>query len=153
MKEVAELLEGMKAAGVIRDYAVFGAIAQMRYTEPMATLDADILVMPTQDSGLDALSPIYRYCWPVQFVPVFSPLTEEAVRQAETGEIEGVPLRVVSAAHLAAIALSVGRPKDHLRILSMLDAGSVRAETIEALAARHGLSDRWSAFRRRYLDE
>jgi hypothetical protein len=169
MKEVAELLEGMKAAGVIRDYAVFGAIAQMRYTEPMATLDADILVMPTQDSGLDALSPIYRYCeargylpqgeaiqvgdWPVQFVPVFSPLTEEAVRQAEPGEIEGVPLRVVSAAHLAAIALSVGRPKDHLRILSMLDAGSVRAETIEALAARHGLSDRWSAFRRRYLDE
>src|SRR3972149_6930325 len=57
MKEVAELLEGMKAAGVIRDYAVFGAIAQMRYTEPMATLDADTLVMPTQDSGLDALSP------------------------------------------------------------------------------------------------
>ena len=30
MKEVAELLEGMKTAGVIRDYAVFGAIAQMR---------------------------------------------------------------------------------------------------------------------------
>lgn len=169
MKEVAELLEGMKAAGVIRDYAVFGAIAQMRYTEPVATLDADILVLPIQDSGLDALSPIYRYCeargyfpqgeairvgnWPVQFIPVFSPLTEEAVRQAETGKIEGVPLRVVTAAHLAAIALSVGRPKDHLRILSMLDAGSLRVETIEALAARHGLSDRWSAFKRRYLDE
>jgi hypothetical protein len=52
MKEVAELLEGMRAAGVIRDYAVFGAIAQMRYTEPVATLDADILVMPIQGSGL-----------------------------------------------------------------------------------------------------
>lgn len=169
MREVAELLEGMKAAGVIRDYAVFGAIAQMRYTEPVATLDAGILVMPIQESGLEALSPIYRYCeargylpqgealrvgdWPVQFIPVFSPLTEEAVRQAETGEIEGVPLRVVSAVHLAAIALSVGRPKDHLRILSMLDAGSVRAERIDALAARHGLSDRWSGFKRRYLDE
>jgi hypothetical protein len=169
MKEVAELLEGMKAAGVFRDYAVFGAIAQMRYTEPVATLDADILFMPTEDSGLDALSPIYGYCkasgylpqgeaiqvgdWPVQFIPVFSSLTEEAVRQAETGEIEGVPLRVVAAAHLAAIALSVGRPKDHLRILSMLDAGSLRVETIEALSARHGLSDRWSLFKRRYLDE
>lgn len=52
----------MKAAGMIRDYAVFGAIAQMRYTEPVATLDADMLVLPIRDSGLDALSPIYRYC-------------------------------------------------------------------------------------------
>lgn len=48
-------------AGVIRDYAVFGAIAQVRYTEPVATLDADILVMPIQNSGRDALSPIYRF--------------------------------------------------------------------------------------------
>jgi len=159
----------MKASGVIRDYAVFGAIAQMRYTEPVATLDADILVVLPEDSALNALSAIYRYCeargyspqgeaiqvgnWPVQFIPVFSPLTEEAVREAETGEIEGVPLRVVGAAYLAVIALSVGRPKDHLRILSLLDAGSVRAETIEELAARHGLSDRWSLFKRRFLDD
>ncbi len=169
MKAVAEVLEAMKAAGVIQDYAVFGAIAQMRYTEPVATLDADILVMPIQESGLEALSPIYRYCeargylpqgaalrvgdWPVQFIPVFSVLTEEAVRAAETGEIDGIPLRVVSAAYLAVIALSVGRPKDHLRILSLLEAGSVRAETIEMLAARHGLSERWRVFKRRYVDE
>lgn len=159
----------MKASGVIRDYAVFGAIAQMRYTEPVATLDADILVVLPEDSALIALSTIYRYCeargylpqgeaiqvgnWPVQFIPVFSPLTEEAVREAEAGEIEGVPLRVVGAAYLAVIALSVGRPKDHLRVLSLLDAGSVRAETIKALAARHGLSDRWRIFKRRYLDD
>ena len=169
MRDVAQLLEGMKASGVIRDYAVFGAIAQMRYTEPVATLDADILVVLPEDSALNALSTIDRYCeargyspqgeaiqvgnWPVQFIPVFSPLTEEGVREAESGEIEGVPLRVVGAAYLAVIALSVGRPKDHLRILTLLDAGPVRAETIEALAVRHGLSDRWSLFTRRYLDD
>lgn len=168
MKRVAELLEAMKTAGVIHDYAVFGAIAQMRYTEPVATLDADILFVPIEGSGLDALSSIYAYCeargyvpqgeairvgnWPVQFIPVFSPLTEDAVRQAETAEIEGIPFRVVGAAHLATIALSVGRAKDHLRILSMLDAGALGIETIEALAARFDLSDRWRAFRRRFLD-
>ncbi len=167
MKEVAELLEAMKAAGVICDYAVFGAIAQMRYTEPVATLDADILVLLPEASGLDVLAPIYRYCeargytpqgeamrvgdWPVQFIPAFDMLTEEAVREAEVGEVEGIPLRVVGAAHLAVIALSVGRPKDHLRILSLLDAGSVRAETIVALAARHGFSERWRLFQRRHL--
>ena len=45
MKEVAKLLEDLKASGVIRDYALFGAVAQMRYTEPVATLDADVLVL------------------------------------------------------------------------------------------------------------
>ncbi len=167
MKEVAELLEAMKADGVICDYAVFGAIAQMRYTEPVATLDADILVVLPEASGLDVLSPIYRYCevrgyapqgeairvgsWPVQFIPAFDALTKEAVREAETGEVEGISFRVVGAAHLAAIALSVGRPKDHLRMLSLLDAGSVGVEAIGALAARHGLSERWRLFQRRHL--
>ena len=33
MKAVIELLNAMKAAGVVRDYALFGAMAQMRYEE------------------------------------------------------------------------------------------------------------------------
>lgn len=44
MKPVIELLNEMKRTGVIQDYAVFGAVAQMRYTEPVATLDADVFV-------------------------------------------------------------------------------------------------------------
>ena len=127
MKEVANLLEDLKASGVIRDYALFGAVAQMRYTEPVATLDADVLVLLSNDTGLDVLAPIYNFCrkrghvpqgeairvgnWPVQFVPTFSRLTEEAVREAEIGEIGGIPVRVISAIHLAVIALSVGQPK------------------------------------------
>ncbi len=35
MKEVAKLLNDMVVNGVITNYAVFGAIAQMRYTEAM----------------------------------------------------------------------------------------------------------------------
>lgn len=171
MKEVAQLLEAMKAAGVVLDYALFGAVAQMRYTEPMATLDVDVLVLLGEDSSasLEALSPIYSYCrdrghvpegeairvgsWPVQFIPVFSPLTEEAVRTADTEAMEGVPLRVVGAEHLAVIALSVGRAKDYARILALLEAGAVRKEAIQALATRHDLSPQWSAFQRRFLDD
>jgi hypothetical protein len=167
--EVARLLNGMRDDGIIRNYAVFGAIAQMRYTEPVATLDADILVVLPDTTGLDALSSIYRYCeargyhpageaivvdrWPVQFIPAFSALTEQAVAEAETDAIDGVPLRVVTAAHLAVIALSVGRNKDHLRVLSLLDAGAVSREDVQALAQRHDLADRWRAFEQRYLHE
>ena len=52
----------MVSAGVIRSYALFGAVAQMRYTEPVATLDADVLVVVPAPDRLDALSGIYEYC-------------------------------------------------------------------------------------------
>lgn len=154
---------------MITDYAVFGAIAQMRYTEPVATLDADVLVIVPEPSRLDSLSEIYRFCesrgytshgeailvggWPVQFIPTFSELTSEAVSEAEAGDIEGVAVRVVGALYLAVIALSVGRTKDHLRIMSLLESGAVTRNQIAALAERHALTERWMLFRRRYLDE
>jgi hypothetical protein len=43
MKEVAQLLSDMLSANIIKAYAVFGAIAQMRYSEAVATMDADVL--------------------------------------------------------------------------------------------------------------
>jgi hypothetical protein len=44
MDKVARLLNDMVEAGIITDYAVFGAVAQMRYTEAVLMLDACILV-------------------------------------------------------------------------------------------------------------
>ena len=77
----------MCSGGVIQNYAMFGAAAQMRYTEPVATLDADVLVAVPQTDQLDVLADIYAFCtargyrpegeairvgaWPTQFVPVF----------------------------------------------------------------------------------
>jgi hypothetical protein len=169
MRALVELLDAMKATGVIQDYALFGAMAQMRYTEPVATLDADVLVLLGPEPGLDALGPIYQFCnkrgylpqgeailvgdWPAQFIPAFSPLTEEAVREAETGEIGGLPVRVVSAAHLAVVALSVGRAKDYARILALLEVGAVSREQIKDLALRHGLGREWEKFLRRFPSE
>ncbi|MGH9366857.1 MAG: hypothetical protein ACRD3M_04185 [Thermoanaerobaculia bacterium] len=63
-----------------------------------------------------------------------------------------MPLRVVRAEHLAAIALSVGRAKNFARILALLEAGSVTAEEIQKVALRHGLADAWKRFRQRFLD-
>lgn len=169
MKEVAGILNAMRQAGVIADYALFGAAAQMRYTEPVATLDADVLVVVPPPERLDVLDAIYHFCarngyhpegeavrvgsWPVQFIPVFNPLTREAVEQAETSDFEGVPFRVVRADYLAVIALSVRRPKDYTRILALLESGSVGRDEIARLSARHGLSDAWRRFQARFLDE
>ena len=169
MRELAQLLNDMREDGVISNYALFGAVAQMRYTEPVATLDADVLVAVSDAERLDVLKPIYEFCatkgfvlegeaisvgaWPVQFVPVFNPLTQEALEEAETADFDGVPFRVVRAAHLAAIALSVGRAKVFTRILALLEADSVSRQEVADLAAKHGLAHDWRRFEVRFFDE
>lgn len=169
MKELAQLLNEMLRNGVVSDYAVFGAAAQMRYTEPVATLDAGVLVEIAGPERLDVLSGIYAFCeargflvegeairvgaWPAQFVPAFSALTREAMRNADTADFEGEPFRVIRADHLAAIALSVGRAKDYARILDLLESESVSRPQIAELAARHELSDAWKRFEQRFLSE
>ena len=169
MKELAQLLNAMQQAGVITNYALFGAVAQMRYTEAVATLDADVLVAVADTNQLDLLRGIYEFCatngyhpegeavrvgaWPTQFVPAFSPLTQEAMAQAETADFEGVPFRVIRADHLAVIALSVGRAKDLTRILALLESGSVSREDIASLTLRHGLADAWHRYEQRFLND
>ena len=156
MDKVARLLNDMVAAGIIKDYAVFGAVAQMRYTEAVVTLDAHILVDVREPDALDVLNPIYAFCqgrgyqpegeaisvgdWPVQFIPAFSKLTREVIREAETGDLDGVPLRVVRADYLAVIALSVDRAKDFARVLALREAGGVTDKEISELATRHDLA-------------
>lgn len=169
MKELAQLLNEMQQAGAITNYALFGAVAQMRYTEAVATLDADVLVAVDDPGRLDLLHGVYEFCatkgyhpegeavrvgaWPAQFVPAFSPLTQEAMEQAETADFEGVPFRVIRADHLAVIALSVGRAKDLTRVLALLESGSVSREQIAGLALRHGLADAWRRFEERFLND
>src|ERR1700693_1610753 len=158
----------MRAAGVIQNYAVFGAIAQMRYTEPVVALDVDVPVALPPATRNDSLAGIYAFCaakgyrpegeairvgaWPVQFLPAFNALTREAMEQAETADFEGVPIRVVRPDYLAVIALGAGRAKDHQRILDLLESKTTNRKVIDSLAARHGLTQAWQRFAKRFLD-
>jgi hypothetical protein len=168
VKGVAGLLNDLVASGVITDYALFGAAAQIRYTEAVVTMDADVLVGVSNPNVLDVLRPIYDFCasrgyrpegeavtvgeWPVQFIVTYNRLTEEALAKAETGDIEGIPMRVVGADYLAAIAIDTGRPKDFARVLALLECGATNTARIEEITGRHGLKEKWTRFRRRFLD-
>ncbi len=169
MKKVAELLNRMVEEGVITDYAVFGAVAQMRYTESVATMDAGILVSIPSDDDLVVITPIYDFCaslgylpegdairvgvWPVQFIPSFNQLTKDAMIHAEYTEIDSIGIRVVQADYLAVIALSVGRNKDFLRILSLLESDSVTVEAVSILAEKYSFHEEWLDFKKRFIDE
>lgn len=158
----------MVDCGVLRSYAVFGAVAQMRYTEAVATLDAHILVTVPDPARLDVLTPIYDFCrqrgylpegeairvgaWPVQFIPAFDALTTDALEHAEIGDFEGVPLRVIRADYLAVIALGVGRMKDLMRVAALLECGAVTADAIATLSDKHNLQPAWKRFKEKFLD-
>jgi hypothetical protein len=145
---------GLIAAGLIEDYALGGALAAIYYVEPFATYDADVFFIPA-DKGLTAGIPaIYAHLqalgwvpaqehllvegFPVQFLAAQG-LTEEAVREAERIEFEGVPARIFRAEHVIAVAASVGRAKDKARIEQMLQQADFDTTRLESFLQRHNL--------------
>jgi hypothetical protein len=90
--------------------------------------------------------------WPIQFLVASDSLEREAIRNSVETVVEDVPTRVMSAEHLVAIALRVGRLKDHNRILQFLEQQAVDRRKLENILERHGLADRWRDFESRYLE-
>lgn len=169
MKETLEAIRGMKAENIIGAYAIGGAVGATFYLEPLATMDVVVFVSFKRqaDSALISLAPISSYLkakgygfrgeyaiiggWPVQFLPPADALGEEAIAEAVDTEVEGVPTRVMTAEHLVALALQLGRAKDHARILQFIDAGVLDAGKLDAILARHGLTAKWAGFEQRFL--
>jgi hypothetical protein len=91
--------------------------------------------------------------WPVQFVPAADELDLEAVRESVPTDVEGTQTFVMTAEHLAAIALRTGRAKDHNRILQFLEQNTLDKARLRDILQRHGLTTKWQQFERRYLGE
>ena len=86
---------------------------------------------------------IYLEGLPVQFLPVFNPLTEEALREAQPIKYARVTTYIMRPEHLLAIMLDTGRPKDYLRIGMFLEQGAVNTRRLQAVLRRHGLTKKW----------
>ena len=109
----------MRDSGVVGDYAVKGATAVLFYAEPTRTYDVDVFVTlpPGSDAALVSLTSVYDWAKgrgiamqaehlmiegvPVQVLPAYNALVEEAVTEARVHDYEGVPVRVVGPEHLA----------------------------------------------------
>ena len=76
--------------------------------------------------------------FPVQFLAARL-LTEETVREAERIDYEGVPAKVFRAEHIVAIAASVGRAKDKVRIDQLLQEADLDQSRLENILQRHRL--------------
>ena len=169
MRDLAELLNAMREAGIVTGLRVVRGNCSDALHRACRHARRRRPGLPARSESTRSARTIYEFCagrghvpdgeairvgaWPVQFIPVFDALTRDALKTAETADFEGVPFRVVGAAHLALIALSVGRAKDYARILALLEAGAVERQEMASLASRHGLDDAWARFTRRFLDD
>lgn len=169
MKTILEVINRMRAEGVIGKYAIGGAVGATFYLEPAATVDIDIFISLKQEPGttLLTLAPVYDYLtsrgyqtereyirmegWPVQFLIPSDALDDEALQEAAETEVEGVRTWVVGAEHLVAIALRTGRAKDFARILQFIENGVIQSEKLEQILKRHGLLAKWEQFAIRFL--
>jgi hypothetical protein len=169
MKATLAVINQMQADGVIGRYAIGGAVGATFYLEPSATLDIDVFISLKhgQGSSLLTLAPVYEYLtargcraqgeciiiegWQVQFLPPGDALGEEALAQAVETKVDSVPTWVMTAEHLVALALQLGRPKDFTRILQFIEAGVLDANKLDQVLVRHGLLAKWERFGDRFL--
>jgi len=150
----------MRESGVIGNYAIGGAMAATFYIDPIPTFDLDVfVVLPQEASGLISLAPLYAHLKaagfqedkecvviegvPVQFLPAYNRLIEEALENAVEMDYDGVRAPVFSAEHLVAVAMQTGRGKDRVRAQIFADAGILNQKKLADILARHGLEGKW----------
>jgi hypothetical protein len=161
---IVELNE-MVANRIVAKYAIGGAVGALFYLEPASTEDVDVfVVLDPDDLRLSAFMPVQSWLiergavyqgpylvidgWPVQLLPAPTPLYREAVEQASDQDINGTHCKVMTAEHLAAIALSVGRLKDKARVEAFLQTPTFAIDRFEAILSRHDLNGKWEEFRK-----
>jgi hypothetical protein len=150
----------LKERGLIKDYAIGGAIAALRWTEPFFTQDLDVFIILEEEAderGFIMLSPIYEYLkergyvwkghWimiegiPVDIFPA-DPLEEEAIAEAEEIEYEGVKTKVLTPEYLIALFSRAGREKDKRKIGLLLEQAEVDRQELGRIWDKYGLSER-----------
>jgi predicted nucleotidyltransferase len=162
MRDTLRIINELKEKGLIKDYAIGGAIAALRWVEPFFTRDLDIFIIPEKEVGeeeLLLLSPIYEYLknkgynqwvgqWliiegvPVEFIPAEG-LAKEALENAIEIEFDGVPTKIIAPEYLIALFLKASRQKDKIKIQMLLEQAKIDMGKLEEILDRYNLSERF----------
>lgn len=157
LADVFRALNELKEEGVFEEYAIAGAMAFLFYAEPVRTYDLDVFIfLPAQNSLIFSMEPLYAtlrehgysfdaehvliHDTPVQFLPAYNRLAEEAVRDAILHDYEGVSVRVIGPEHLIALAFQTGGQHRRLRAEILLNTGTIDQKRLEVILTEHGIS-------------
>lgn len=165
MKKTLEIINELKERQLIKNYAIGGAIAALKWVEPFFTRDLDLFVIPKKKVGKDKIfvfSPVYEYLkkrgydswtgqWlmiegvPVEFIPAEG-VAEEAVQNAVETDYEGVKARVITAEYLIALFLKASRDKDKIKIQMLLEQTTMNMTHLRNILERYDLWKKFEPF-------
>lgn len=166
MKRTIEVLNELEQEGVFFRYAIGGAMGAIFYTEPFLTFDLDVFVVAKQPTaerpvGHTAGTAVPQCTLrargyieqanecvivegvPVQFLPAYHSLVEEALNHAHNTTYENVPTRVLRSEYLVAIALQTGRSKDRERVRILREQAKLDMDLLADILKRHQLEEKW----------
>ncbi len=167
MRETLELLNQMKLEGILTEYAIGGAVASIFYIEPATTYDLDVFVRLPEENECTLLimKPLYEWLEskgckflgehiliegiPVQFIPAYNELVNEAVENASVLNYDNVPVRVIAPEYLIAIMLQVNRNKDRERALRFFEEYQINETKLQRILKDHDLMNSYSNFKNR----
>ena len=168
MKKTLEIINQMQDEEVFKRYAIAGGIAAIFYIEPITTFDLDIFIILDSDNknGLVSLSPIYEWLGkrgyktqkeqiiiegvPVQFIPVYNELTQDAVKNACKTKYENITTSVVKKEYLFAIMLQTNRPKDIDRMIKFIEQTDMSVAELNKIFNKHNLNNSYRDFKKKY---
>jgi len=170
MKKTLEQLNSLVELGVIEKYAIGGGIAHFFYIEPSVTYDLDIMIrIKSVSDNLAPLKEIYDWARinnyeikdehiiieniPVQFLPEYNPLIEEAVEKSAEVIIFNTKTFIIKPEYLMAIMLQTNRSKDRERLLLFLEQTNYTPSTFEEILIKFNLIENYDKFRKKYIDE
>jgi hypothetical protein len=160
MQRTLQILNELEQNGAMSRYAIGDAMGATFYVEPILTFDLDIFVLlPQTRGGLLTLTGLYDAlrakgyveedeCMliegvPVQFLPAYNELLEQALQGAGDTIYEGTFTRVLRAEHLVAICVQTGRDKDRQRARLLYEQATLDLEYLAGILTRHGLEGKW----------
>ena len=168
LKRVFKIINRMSQKGILKNYAIGGAIATIYYTEPFATKDIDIFFIPPEREGLILLTPFYDFLLkkgyrtykeyimigdtPIQFIPASTELEKEAVENAILVKYRNIGVRVLRPEYLVAIFLRVYRPKDRDKLIRLLDQAKINKTVLRNVLTRHNLDKKFDDFMKKYYE-
>ena len=136
-------LNDLKQRGLIRDYAVIGAVAATAYVEPVLTQDVDVVVLVDSDDefwetyrrvgeaaeGIDGMHHILGGRTVQMFPSTIKPIYRDTLAASRQTRIGNAMVKVASAEHLVALALEDFRYKDKLCIAELLELPETDTES------------------------
>ncbi len=169
MKKALKVVNELKRKGIIKNYAIADGIAMVFYVEPVLTYDLHIFFVPHErPKKIMTLSPIYDALkkkgyksrkehvvvegLPVQFIPAYNRLVEDAVDNAVDIKYQRIRTRVLRAEYLIAIMLQTSRAKDKERMIKLLDEARIDRRYLRRILRKHGLEGNFNRILRSHYE-